>query len=84
MRDPKRIRAFCNKLADIWETNCPDWRFGQLIVNVFATLGIDPFFPDDDAMIKHFEEYMDKAGYAPKQPKEVEPFEEDISDGAYD
>ena len=48
MRDKKRIKEFCNDLADIWENNCPDWRFGQLMSNVLVTMateGRDPFFP---------------------------------------
>ena len=31
MRDPKRIRKFCNELADLWESKCPDLRFGQIM-----------------------------------------------------
>lgn len=55
MRDPKRIREFCNRLADIWESQCPDWRFGQLVVNV---AGRDPFYIEDDKMISMFKEYF--------------------------
>lgn len=52
MRDPKRIRKFCNRLADIWESNCPDWRFGQLIENICKANGIsDIFFIEDDKML---------------------------------
>ena len=54
MRDPTRIRKFCNQLADIWETECPDWRFGQLVSNVFKTYEYtgDPFFVEDDEMME--------------------------------
>jgi len=55
MRDPKRIREFCSRLARAWEENVPDWRFGQLICNVFGELGKDPFFPEDDEMIRFIE-----------------------------
>lgn len=61
MRDIKRIRKFCNELADIWGENCPQWRFGQLICNVFeqmAAEGRDPFFPEEDEMIKYFRNYF--------------------------
>lgn len=60
MRNPKRISKFCNELAKIWEINCPDWRFGQLICNVFGELAceIDPFFPEDDRMIEFFRNYF--------------------------
>lgn len=53
MRDPTRIRKFCNQLADIWEVYCPDWRFGQLVEN---TLGQNMFFyEEEDAMKKIYE-----------------------------
>lgn len=56
MRDTKRIRAFCNKFADIWESQCPDWRFGQLINNVFG--GDDHFYTEEKDMICLFERYF--------------------------
>ena len=61
MRDIKRIRKFCNELADIWEENTVDWRFGQLICNVFGKMaaeGRDPFFTEEDEMIKYFRNYF--------------------------
>ena len=61
MRDIKRIRKFCNELADLWVNNAPDWRFGQLICNVFGEMasdGRDPFFPEEDEMIKYFKDYF--------------------------
>lgn len=61
MRDIKRIRKFCNELANIWEENSVDWRFGQLICNVFGQMaaeGRDPFFPEEDEMIKYFRNYF--------------------------
>lgn len=54
MRDPKRIREFCNRLAAAWE-QVPDWRFGQLMCNALgemAAKGTDPFFPEEDKMIE--------------------------------
>ena len=56
-RDPKRIRKFCNRLAAVWE-KVPDWRFGQLICNVFGAYGRDPFFPEDEEMIEFFEKFF--------------------------
>ena len=58
MRDPKRIREFCNQLADIWEGQCPDWRFGQLIVNVMGTMKRDPFFYEEGEMMEYFKKYF--------------------------
>lgn len=57
MRDPKRIRKFCNRLAEIWEC-CPDLRFGQLITIVFSKAekdNTDPFYIEDEEMLKRFQ-----------------------------
>lgn len=70
MRDPKRIRAFCNRLAAAWETN-PDFRFGQLVVNVFGLMYKDPFYAEDDEMIELIEKYMAYLDHNVK-PKEEE------------
>lgn len=55
MRDPKRIDKFCDELKKYWH-KVPDWRFGQLVVNV---LGVDPFFFEDDKILDAFEIYFD-------------------------
>lgn len=62
MRDPKRIKKFCDRLAKVWE-NAPDWRFGQLISNAFGEVWTkhgDIFFIEDDKMIEYLEEYFKK------------------------
>lgn len=61
MRNPDRIDKFCNELAQIWKSNVPDWRFGQLICNVFGEMNQDPFFPEEDKMIKIFRNYFDRS-----------------------
>lgn len=61
MRKVERIDVFCNELAKIWKENCPDWRFGQLMVNVLNSLPRDPFFYEEDEMIKVFQDF-----FAPK------------------
>lgn len=61
MRDIRRIRKFCNRLATAWEL-LPDWRFGQLIMNIFGQMkseGKDPFFPEDESMIEYIEQYIE-------------------------
>lgn len=60
MRDPKRIRAFCSRLATAWESRVPDWRFGQMICNIFGEMSLecDPFFPEEDKMIEYIENYL--------------------------
>lgn len=61
MRDPKRIRKFCNRLATAWEL-VPDLRFGQFLFNIFVQIkneGKDPFYLEDDSMIKRIEQYIE-------------------------
>lgn len=58
MRDPARIDEFCNRLAAAWKHDVPDWRFGQLMYNLFDSLGKDPFFIEDDQMIDYIESYL--------------------------
>ena len=61
MRNPDRIYKFCNELANIWVTKCPDWRFGQLMMNVLGEMqagGRDPFFPEEEEMMKFFKKYF--------------------------
>lgn len=36
MRDPERIDPFLEKFAELWK-KVPDWRFGQLIMNLTRT-----------------------------------------------
>lgn len=67
MRKPERIDEFCKRLAEIWKDKCPDWRFGQLMVNVLNSQPRDPFFYEEDEMIKVFEDF-----FAPKDSKEEE------------
>ena len=57
MRNPERIDKFCSKLAEYWK-EAPDWRFGQLICNVLGTCKRDPFFYEEDEMLKIFEDYF--------------------------
>ena len=58
MRDKDRIDPLLQKLGEIWKENCPDWRFGQLISNLFY--GADPFYMEDDEIIKYIENYFKK------------------------
>lgn len=57
MRNPERIDKFCSKLAEYWK-EVPDWRFGQLVCNVLGTCNRDPFFYEEDEMLKVFEDYF--------------------------
>lgn len=58
MRKVERIDTFCAELAKIWKENCPDWRFGQLMVNVLGSMPKDPFFPEEDEMLQYFKDFF--------------------------
>ena len=66
MRNPDRLDKFYDKLKEIHKENVPDWRFGQLISNflqwLYVEKGMDVFFPEEDKMLKLFEEYFEKMG----------------------
>lgn len=55
MRNPDRIEPFLKELGDLWK-QVSDWRFGQFICNTLGCLGVDPFFIEDDKMIKTLKE----------------------------
>lgn len=64
MRDPNRIDKFCNELAKLWH-KVPNWRFGQLMMNLFAVYkikysAVDWFNAEDDELINFFKEYFNK------------------------
>lgn len=59
MRDINRIDIFCDKLKEYWK-EVPDWRFGQLMVNVFSFINKDPFFMEEDEMLKYFDALFKK------------------------
>lgn len=54
MRDPDRIDKFLENFGEIWK-HFPDWRFGQLVVNMF---GRDPFYIEDDTGVKMMEDVL--------------------------
>ena len=57
MRDISRIDAFCQRLAAAWK-KFPDQRFGQFIMNAFCTFGKDPFFVEEDEMLRRIEGWV--------------------------
>lgn len=58
MRDPNRLYGFYNKLQEIHMKYVPDWRFGQLLSNIFGSEDI--FYLEEDALIKRVEEYFEE------------------------
>ena len=59
MRDPNRLQHLYNEICRIHKENCPDWRFGQLIINILSENG-DIFYVEDDKIIKKIESYFKK------------------------
>lgn len=59
-RDEKRIDKFCTTLAYYWH-KAPDFRFGQLITNVFGYAERDVWFMEEDEMLKLFETFFTPA-----------------------
>lgn len=57
MRDTKRIKPFLEEIEKLWE-KVPDWRFGQLIINVLGTCKKDPFFYEEDEMLELWKEFF--------------------------
>lgn len=53
MRDPKRIPIVLAEIQKFWENN-PDWRFGQIIFNLFGAG--DHFHMPDDYTLKVFQD----------------------------
>lgn len=61
MRDPRRIRKFCNELASFWETYVPDMRFWQVIQVIADGLNRDPFFLEESDWSKMIQDCKRKA-----------------------
>jgi hypothetical protein len=59
MRDINRIDTFLEELGKEWK-KVPDWRFGQLMVNVLGACKRDPFFIEEPEMLKHFQDFFNK------------------------
>jgi hypothetical protein len=64
MRDINRLDKFYDELKEIHKKYFPNWRVGQLIVNVLADWQAktkrDIFFPEEDEMIQIFRDYVNK------------------------
>ena len=51
MRDPNRIDKVIDAVKEAWKEN-PEWRLGQLIVNISRAANCsDPFFLEDDRLM---------------------------------
>ena len=57
MRDPDRIEPFLNEVGKMWKEKVPDWRFGQLIYNMFSECP-DPFFLEEDRFLLKLKDFL--------------------------
>lgn len=57
-RDINRIEPFMQELTKIWKEQCPHWRFGQLVENVLNSFETDPWFMEEDEMLKRIKKYF--------------------------
>jgi hypothetical protein len=61
MRNPERLHSFYDELKRIHSQHVPDWRFAQLIDNVFRQIqseGRDPFFFEEDEFLRYLKRYF--------------------------
>jgi len=58
MRDESRILPFMERLAKQWQSNCPDWRFGQLLINFLSWYGRDPFYLEEKEFEERFNDFI--------------------------
>ena len=56
MRDPNRLYDFYDELRKLHMIYVPDWRFGQMIMNVFCTTDI--FYLEEDEILQKVKEYF--------------------------
>jgi len=63
MRDPERIQPFLTELGKIWQHNCYDWRFGQVLSNILPNMMAkhgDMFYWEEDKFLEYFKEEFEK------------------------
>ena len=91
-RDKARIKPFCDRLAQLWETHGPDLRFGQIISCLPLAIhrpGHDPFFVEEDEMLDALQHTFSNEGRATRtlDTEQLEGLKgrwEDLLDSIYD
>ena len=74
-RDKARIKPFCDQLAQLWESRCPDLRFGQIVSLLPAALlrsGRDPFCAEDEEMLEALDRALSGEGTAYANSEETQ------------
>ena len=63
MRNPNRIKPYCDALASIWSA-LPNWRLSQFMINAIKDYtikhGHDPFYVEDEEFIMYLFDYMNE------------------------
>lgn len=59
MRNPDRLVPFYDRVEKLHRTFCPDWRVGQLLMNFISWLGRDPYYMEDEELLKKIDEYFE-------------------------
>ena len=57
MRDPERLNGFYNYLKAVHKRLFPDWRFGQLIMNLIRYHG-DIFYLEEEDFLKVLDNFV--------------------------
>lgn len=61
MRDPDRIKPFCDEFAGLWSKH-PDLRFGQIMSNIARYVQMehrkDMFFMEEEELMKVIKEQL--------------------------
>lgn len=64
MRNPKRIKPYCDTLTTIWQM-VPDWRLSQLMINACAAYtnehGHDAFYEEDEEFLNFIFKFISNA-----------------------
>lgn len=58
MRDPNRLYGFYDELRRIHMEHVPNWRFGQMISNIFHDKDI--FYMEEDEILKRIRKHFEK------------------------
>lgn len=56
MRDPSRIDEILKEIKDLW-VQVPDWRLGQLLVNISGTDHL--FYVEDDKLLEQLTKWKE-------------------------
>lgn len=65
MRSTDRIEPFLDEVRKLWETQCPDLRFGQLMSNFETYLknnyGFDLFYLEEYEFLDLFKDFVNES-----------------------